>query len=443
MSTISRESLLDDAVAWLSTRADRAIAARYASQARSSSQREHQSYTERAARKIPVVRRLVDEPPTTPRYEEYPRVGRSIARSSARGRVEFPVAEIDEGLDACSVAGAICAAWREPRARSLAVAWLSDEDFDEEVVMNMDAKTIAILVGVAAAAAVLAVVWVLRRGRSVRLPARTDISPSDDFVSLRRVADARGQGAEVASRLIADAKEPWNWSLAPELSSLSAQEKHRLLAGFVAIGASDVQVVRPKAGEAFNARTMRPVARITDDDCWVVAGEPSDDHVGFAIAGRVVVTAQVDVCTADWWVLSQRDCPVGRAVADGADDLIAGGRDGAAGWRAPWGLTHPEDLRGRLGFDEPTLEAWRARMASGIKKYYVKRPDRCLAITGMVGEGFETSTMEDPHGPPVGDAVVVDVVLRDGIPQHGLACPGGSPLLLAVVSTKPVDQAAT
>ncbi len=443
MSTIGRVQLLDAAIDWLATRADSAIAARYGSHDLASWQHRHQflkTKLKNVSKKIPIIRDFVDDPLSPPPRQEPPRVDRSIARSRASALIDSPVGEIDERLDAVSVVAAICTAWREPRAQPLAAAWLSDKDFGEEVVMNMDAETLATLIGVAAVAAVLAVVWMIRRGRSVQLPERPVIHPSDDFVSLRRVADAHGPGAEVAARLISDAKEPWDWRLEPALSSLSAQEKHHLLAGFVAIGAGDVRVVRPEPGEAFNASTMKPTARITDDDCWVIAREPADEHVGFSIAGRVVVPAQVDVCTADWWVLSQPDCPVGKVVVDGADELIAGGRDGAAGWRAPWGFTHPEDLRGRFGFDEPTLEAWRERMVNGINKYYAKRPERCLVITGMVGESFETSTLEDPNGPPVGDAVVVEVVLRDGIPQHGIACPGGSPLLLAVVSTKPVVQ---
>jgi hypothetical protein len=185
---------------------------------------------------------------------------------------------------------------------------------------------------------------------------------------------------------------------------------------------------------------MTTTARTTDEDCWVVAAEPSADHSGFSVDGRVVMPAQVEVCTVDWWVLSNPECPVGRAVAEGSEDLIAGGSQGAPGWRASWGLSHPEDLRGRICFDEQTLDVWRKRMATDLNKHYLKRPDRCLAITGAVGDVFETSTMESPDSQPVGDAVVVEVVKRDGVRQHGLACPGGSPLLLAVVNTRPAER---
>ena len=60
---------------------------------------------------------------------------------------------------------------------------------------------------------------------------------------------------------------------------------------------------------------------------------------------------------------------------------------------------------------------------------------RPVAVALVVGEQREVQ-----H--PVGDAVVSEVVLRDGVPQCGLACRGGSPLLVAVVRTKPARSGA-
>lgn len=440
MSTTSREELLDQAIDWLVNRVNTILIEADASHGKSSGQNEVQPSTNRTLRDRMALRRRLDDPPPPPARRELQLIDKQRARRFAYKKLESRYSEFDEQYETVLVVEAICAAFHEPRASSLAIAWLADGDFDEEVIMNLDTDTLAILIGVAAAAAIFAVVWVVRRGRSVQLRVHTEFKPSDDFANLRRVAESSVSGADVAARIVAEAKEPWNWLLVPAISALPDTEKHRLLEGFVAIGIGDVRVVRPAAGETFNASTMTPMSGITDDDCWVVAGEPPEGQVGFTVTGRIVMTAHVEVCTVDWWVLSKSDCPVGRAVADGSNDLIAGGRTGAVRWRASWGFRHPEDLRLRFGFDERTLDKWRTRMATEINMYYEGRPDRCLAIPGLAGDIFETSTMEDSNGQPIGDAVVVEIMKRDGVPQHGLACPGGNPLLLAVVNTKPVNR---
>lgn len=395
---------------------------------------------------VPIIGHLVEESsPAVPRDNKPQRVDINLARQVAKKHFERSVGEIDERLDVDSTASNICLSWNEPHAVPFAKAWLSDHDIVEEEVMRFDMMTVAISIGVAATAAVLAIAWVVRRGRKVKVnlrPQKKEIGPSDDFKSLLRVAKGKGLGAEVAAKLVREAEDPWSWSLEKGIEKLTRDDKHEFLNASLALGVKSVEPICPQVGETFNARTMTPAIKLTDDDCWVVANELTGAHVGFSIDKQVVVKAQVEVCTADWWVLSRPDCPVGRSVVQAADELIAGGREEALWWRAPWGLKHPEDLRERLGFNEISLEVWRSRMIAELNKFYVGRDERNLNETGFAGEAFQVSTMEDPSYQPVGDTVVVEVIHRDGVPQYGLACPGGSPLLLAIVKTKPAYQGA-
>ncbi|GEM_PF-4830376 len=370
------------------------------------------------------------------------RIDRKVARSNAWKNLDSQIALDDDCEDVYSATIAICARWKEPKAQALASAWLTDETFDEEVVMNPDMKPVSVLVGIAAAAIVLAIVLIVRRGRRVRLPYLPVIEPSISFQELLRVAESPGLGAEVARELAAKTEEPWNWFLQSALGSLAAADKRHLLEGFIATGGGNVVAVRPNAGQAYDADSMSTTMHITTEDCWVIDTEPTAEEIGFSVDGRIEIPAQVKICTIDWWVLSRPECPVGSAVLECIDDLIPGGIEGAAGWRASWGFSHPEDLRGRMRIDETALERWRLRMVSSLNKHYEEHPERCLTITGSVGEAFELSTMESQNSQPIGDAVVVEVVERDGVAQHGLTCPGGSPLLLAVVITTPKGRTA-
>ena len=133
--------------------------------------------------------------------------------------------------------------------------------------------------------------------------------------------------------------------------------------------------------------------------------------------------------TLDYQVLT--DCPVGRACL--SNELVHPRL--ADKWRAQFGLTNGEDLREI--FDEPCLEAWRQRMIAEINPHYRDLPERQLQLIGSPGEPFDSSMETEDGRSPVGDAVVTEVVLRDGVPQYDLACPGGSSLLLAVVRTRP------
>ena len=137
----------------------------------------------------------------------------------------------------------------------------------------------------------------------------------------------------------------------------------------------------------------------------------------------------------DYRVLTDPACPVGRAIGERSDELVSGSKTVSSVWRATWGLMYPEDLREI--FDETVLDGFRRRLIAELNPHYRDRPERQLQLIGSPGEPFDSSMETEDGRSPVGDAVVTEVVLRDGVPQYGLACPGGSSLLLAVVRTRP------
>jgi hypothetical protein len=197
-----------------------------------------------------------------------------------------------------------------------------------------------------------------------------------------------------------------------------------------------VKSIAPAIGERFDHLTMSTAGEPSDDDVWVVTEVAAP---GFIVRGRTLDMAQVAVATLDSRVLLDEACPVGRLLSDRADELIPGGKAGAPTWRATWGLSHPEDLRELLG--EEQLDTWRQRMMRELNGAYEENGQRQLALTGQAGAIFEPSTMDVEGALPVGDAVVREVVAQDGVAQHGLACPGGSPLLLAVVRVNSPERA--
>jgi hypothetical protein len=409
----TRDRLLDDAIEWMAKEVDkaraRAVGNAVAAPRRSPGERAQDRKKEGALR-IPIDQRLAHE--------------------EGRRRFQTPTTQPEED-ELAAIAVAICAEWRQPRASKLAAAWFNGKDADVEGLMNSDERTIAILVGIAAAAAVLAVVFLVRRGRTARIPPGRELALSPEFQALCSVAKGEGDAARVAAAVRDSVAEPWAWTAREGISKLALDDKRTLLEAFAAISACGVARVRPAKGDAFDERRMVTDVKTTQDDRWVVSAEVPARRVGFHLGDRLEIHARVDVCTMDWWVLSSPSCPVGRTIGERSDGLVAGGKTGPPRWRAPWGLAHPEDLREL--FDETVLDAWRKRMVAELNPHYGDLPERCLSIIGAPGDVFESSIMEPAGAVPVGDAVVEDVARRQGERQYGLACPGGSALLLAVV----------
>lgn len=334
----------------------------------------------------------------------------------------------------------LCQAHAHPhadKAAELAMAWISHEATAElEVWKERDMKTLSLIIGIAAGAAVLAIVILVRRGERVRV-ANRDLAPSDDLRALIELAEGGHQASALAAELRAKADEPWSWRLEDGLGALDDDASRRfLLSGFAAVRPSDVSAFSPERGERFDRKRMAADhVSMSEDDVWLVAEDTPDEMLGYARGARTLVKAGVEVCTADWLALSTQGCVAGEAIIARADELIAGGAARRALWRAPWGFTFPEDLR---ELPESALDEWRRGMMAALNPYYEGRPERQLRLVGGPGEPFDSAMESADASGPIGDAIVDEVVERDGIPQHGLACPGGSPLLLAIVRTAPV-----
>ncbi len=441
--TLTRDELLEDAIRWMARRIDDARARPARENAEAMPQPSLSARVKDLARTAkaealyyyPIVEVVVGADHRVA-HGAPKELDQHTARAQARRRVLEGAAEAEPALDtAREIAAALCEDWKQAPAAPLARAWLDESDFDVESLMNTDEKTLVLLVAVASAAAILAVVWLVRRGQTVRVPPRRDLAQSADFAALAAVVAGQGEAASVAARIKSSVVEPWAWTAREGLGSLTVADKRVLLSAFAELGACGVQRIAPIAGDSFDIRNMTASIRVTKDDHWVVSQDSARERHGFLLGERVEVPAEVEACTVDWWVLSKPSCPVGRAISERADQLVAGGGAKAPGWRAPWGLAYPEDLR-KLAV-ESSLDAWRQRLVNELNPYYVNHPERCVALVGKPGDVFEVSTMEAEGAPPVGDAVVAEVVEREGVPQLGLACPGGSPLLLAVVRTRP------
>ncbi|MHB1955900.1 MAG: hypothetical protein ACYCOU_19390 [Sulfobacillus sp.] len=364
----------------------------------------------------------------------YPIVTRA-ALAEAHKWLEKPIGTvISGGGDLLVLVEAVCREWRQRAAAPLAYAWLRGDD--KELSVTPDDLTTT-LVGIAAAAAVVAAVTLVRCNRSVQIQQHI-LRPSLDFQALASIGSGRGEAASLATRIQASISEPRSWTLRTGLTSLSIQEKRLLLAALADGAVFGVTRIMPASGDRFDAKAMVPASAISAEDQWVIADAVPPEQAGFYVHGEIALRAEVNVCTADWWVLTSPDCLMTRHIAERVDELIPGGKSFATLWRAPWGLRHPEDLRESL--DEQTLDAWRRRMVDELNAYYEDCPARRLNITGNPGEVFESSTMESDGAGLPGDAQVLEIVQRDGIEQHGLSCLGGSPLLLAVVRTKPLRR---
>ena len=350
---------------------------------------------------------------------------------------ERHVCEISPNTDLIDMVQTACRQLREPKATSLAARWFDAEtpsggDVElDTAIISMDPVWIA---GVAASAAVLVVVWTLRKGRSIRLPRlNQEPKPSPDFVAIHTLTKDQGDVADVARELVETANEPWSWKLYDALSSLDSLSKSRLLARLVERGLCEVSTIKPVNGCRFDPATMSVQPGPTSEDVWIVHRVKS---WGYRIDDCVVQAAEVSTSTIDAWILLDTHCAIGRFLDErqNADSLLPGGYDGRFRWRAAWGIIYPEDLRDQ--FDEKSLNTWRCRMINELNCAYEGDPERQLVVTAHTGDVFEPSTMEARGEVLRGDAVVETVLERDEFPQHGLACPGGSPLLLAIVKAK-------
>lgn len=364
------------------------------------------------------------------------RVSRSAATSVALSYFEcWRELALPLGANCDELLVAACVGWHRTDAIAFAREWLLGEPRDQ-VDSPGEANEMGVIVGIAAAAAVACAIVLVARGESIFVgPCRRRLSPSSDHRALSElVLTQSGPQAAIAQQLLERAAAPWSWSLAGEVTALPADEMRTLLRCLGSSDLCDVTVIAPESGTALDLREVSPTEPGDPESQWLIDQPVAE---GFRVGPVVVLRAQATVCTPDAWVLFGTDCTVGRFIRSQAEQLVPGGTAGLRKWRAPWGLTHPEDLR--LRFSEEALDRWRRRVSEELAGYYPEQPERRLGVTGKAGDVFELSTMETASGhEPVGDTMVESVVERDGVPQHGLASPGGSPLLLAVVHLREV-----
>lgn len=344
----------------------------------------------------------------------------------ARGIV---TASADERSSA-EAAGVICREWGRPEAALLAQAWLRADDKELKGAF-MDTKSVAVLIGVAAAAAVLALVLLARRNTSVTVHGR-EFRVSTDFSALQRVRDQGGAAADVTRYILDSERSPWDFRLEPAVGRLSASDKRTLLSALAAINAG-VEVISPAPGAAFVPEQMNSARVVKDGSAWTVAAAPPAAKVGFLLHGRTVVPAEVDACTADWWCLALADpaCPVASAVRADPDQYVGLDAEYASCWSVVQGFSAFTDLRAE--FNESTLNSWSERLRERLSLWYPASSGRLPVTFGSAGDRYDASVMKPTDAAPEADARVVAVEERDGLPQLGLGCVGAPPLLYAVV----------
>lgn len=328
------------------------------------------------------------------------------------------------------VVGALCLRWNRPAAVPLARAWLYNDTAHLKEV-NMDGKSVEVLIGIAAAAAVLALVLLARRNPSV-LAAGRSVEVSADFQALQRVRDQGGPATMIARDIIDAEASPWDFALDTALEKRSASDRRILLAALAGLGVG-VEVICPSRGALFVREQMSGVHFVEDGSCWVVAALPSEERRGYLLRGQTVVHAEVDACTVDWWCLALKDedCPIAAAVREHPEQYIGVESEYAVCWSVRQGFSVFADLRAR--FDEVTLSSWTRRLAAHLSEWYEGSSGRRPDVIGTVGDRYDASVMRSVNGAPEGDARVIAVEERDGIPQHGYGCSGAPPLLYAVV----------
>lgn len=376
----------------------------------------------------PILERRVatTESTRTPTRLDRRQVDRHAREFSSRP----PTVVVPPEATGSDLVGVICTSWGYPEAADLGCAWLQGDKTEIEDV-NMETKTIMLLVGAAAAAAVLALVLLARRNGAATLQGREQ-RVSRDFAALQKVRDQGGPAAVIALRLIDDERSPWTFDIEHSLGVLSGLDQRVLLAALAPLGVG-VELIAPAAGDAFDTALMNSSVFVDDGSRWVVACPTPDDRIGFRRGSQVLFRAEVSTCTADWWCLTiaDPDCPVGAAVRADPDRYTGLDRDYAGSWSVIQGFSAFADLRQE--FDEKTLASWSERLRERLSGWYSLASGRRPVTFGAFNDRYDPSIMKARDSAPEADSRVISVEERDGLPQAGLGCIGAPPLLYAVV----------
>lgn len=327
------------------------------------------------------------------------------------------------------VAEELCRLWGKSTAGVFARAWLF-EDVEYLRGQQIAMHEIATIIGVAAAAAILAVILVFRRTGTATIQGRR-YNSSPDFELLRKCAQRIDEAGKIATRLIDGKDSPWSLKLEEVIHDLDVSKKRILLTELINFDPT-IEHVCPLPGVLFDPYIMKSVRSSDNDSVWVIAKELDGEAVGFKRGSEILLAVNVEICTADWWALTgmHPNCVIGQAIRECPEKYTGLEAKYASSWTVAHGLRYFANLR--RDFDEVTLNEWRMRFAKDMKSLD-RRIEKELVELGEVGQSYDPSVMKELGTSPVAAAKVVEVVERNGIPQRGLGCRRAPPLLYAIV----------
>jgi hypothetical protein len=342
---------------------------------------------------------------------------RARARAILRNGVELE--RVDTALSYTQEAPTMSDGQRR-RAGEIVQAFLNGE----EVAVD-PSITIAIATA-AATAAVVVVVASVRRGHI-----KQGMMPSQDVLVLRRIAESGTEAALAAKALQRMITDPEVWALSEALPALRSPAGRPLLAALAREGAL---VEAASVGQRFDARAMvdRTSIGAGSNGDWLV-GEVVEQ--GFLLADRTPITQAAVICeTADWRVLSGHGHPVSTYILAHGRGFISDDQSYRRAWRAEQGFLDAQRLRER--FDEATLQDWARSLAAAFAGTLQGANSGVPHQVGVPGKRFQALQMISAGDEVLGDADVVAVIERGGVPQFGLAVERGLALLPAVVEVR-------
>lgn len=295
-------------------------------------------------------------------------------------------------------------------------------------------------VALAAAMAVLGLVWWVKRGPG---PIRTDFRPSTDYKAVEGLRHERSDLDGAAELLLADPTEPWMWSLAGALrsrsSAIEADSLRNLLAALAEKCPDIVVPLEVSEGQLFDPARMQDLSEVIPPErsAWEVAEVRA---LGFRVGSEIAVRSDVICCTTDWRTLRGTfDSEVGRFVANHCEEFISDDEADRRAWRASDGLIESSVLRETFG--EPDVQNWLRHVHEAFKRELGPDDPGLPILTGSAGVPFEAAKMRCESGAVHGQPAVSAVVKRDGVLQRGLATSEGIALVEAVVEVTWEDGA--
>ena len=156
---------------------------------------------------------------------------------------------------------------------------------------------------------------------------------------------------------------------------------------------------------------------------------------GFSLPDGIPISRATVQCeTTDWRVLSTHDHPISTYVLESERGFVSDDLGYRCSWRARQGFLDAHRLRDQ--FDERALQDWAVSLATAFADGPTKGSAGVPERVGAPGQRFLSLQMIQNGADVLGDADVVSIVDRDGVPQFGLAAARGLALLPAVVEVR-------